>query len=326
VPGQFKTFFIKEMEFILGLNRREFGRFATALVTTTGALGAPGAELLDESTRVITGFFGEEFSPLDWIGVRARKMGPLARIPLTGVSGALGFDLLRNIGFRDMFSPRMFSVRDLVGPTFNDVGNFMAWLQAPEGREAQQAKRRFLTSLSPAVRRLSSLLDESVLQPDAEGRRKLVDPRTGQTILDDVTEAEAWGLALGFTPNRIAQEFDLDRMAREIIWQDASLRGGIVDLVIEWERESAMAQAQGDEAGYLAAEERLGALWEEAHERGVGQKMLRNVRERRKQLGRPRLRQRLEKGAPRRLRERLHELEELRIPPAPETVGPVPLR
>ncbi|KKM21902.1 hypothetical protein LCGC14_1630770, partial [marine sediment metagenome] len=300
VPGQFKTFMLKEMEFILNLKGREVPRFMAALILATGVVGVPGAMLLDEMVEITSGWTGEPYSPLEDLRIKARQLkgvkGVAARTLTMGLPSALGVDLVRNIGFQEYFSPGMLSLRSLLGPTGNDITNLVSVATANPGRDRQEAFRTLKAGLSPSARRLSTILTQ---------KGKLINPRTKQVILADIKPWEAVALAMGFTPNRVAQARDVEWAITKEVLEDRSLKGGYVDQVAE----GMILENEAYEAGNLEEAKRHAAEWEalanKAAEVGFPD-IRRAARLRAIKLARPSLRERLRR-APRRMRRRLEE-------------------
>ena len=300
VPGQFKTFMLKEMEFILNLKGREVPRFMAALTLATGVVGVPGAMLLDEMVEITSGWTGEPYSPLEDLRIKARQLkgvkGVAARTLTMGLPSALGVDLVRNIGFQEYFSPGMLSLRSLLGPTGNDITNLVSVATANPGRDRQEAFRTLKAGLSPSARRLSTILTQ---------KGKLINPRTKQVILADIKPWEAVALAMGFTPNRVAQARDVEWAITKEVLEDRSLKGGYVDQVAE----GMILENEAYEAGNLEEAKRHAAEWEalanKAAEVGFPD-IRRAARLRAIKLARPSLRERLRR-APRRMRRRLEE-------------------
>ena len=163
-------------------------------------------------------------------------------------------------------------------------------------------------------------MKQDAIQEDPKtGKRTLINPRTGGTILDDVTDEEALAIVLGFTPIRIAQEQDLTRMAYDIMMKDRSLRGGVTDRLVELRKAQDKAAVADNQEELKRLFDLEDTLWAEAEERGVAQGLSRSVRGRYKTQTRPQL-DRLIRMAPRRLRERLEEevLGHRLTPPPPK--------
>ena len=300
VPGQFKTFMLKEMEFILNLKGWEVPRFMAALTLATGAAGVPGAMLLNEMVETVSGWMGEPYSPLEDLRVKARRLkgikGVAARALTMGLPSALGVDLVRNIGFQEYFSPGMLRLRSLLGPTGNDLTNLVSVAVANPGRDRQQALRTLTAGLSPSARRLSTLLSQ---------KGKLINPRTKQVILDDIEPWEAVALAMGFTPNRVAQVRDVEWAITKEVLEDRSLKGSYVDQVAE----GMISENEAYDAGRLEEAKRHAAEWEalanKAAEVGFPD-IRRAARLRAIKLARPQLQERLRR-VPRRMRKRIGE-------------------
>ena len=102
VPLQFKTFMIKELEFVLGLRGKEIPRFLAALTATGGIIGIPGALAFDAIVHGLTSRIPgiDPISPLDILKKQALKSGGIVKdIVLHGfLPGLVGVDMSRRIG------------------------------------------------------------------------------------------------------------------------------------------------------------------------------------------------------------------------------------
>ncbi len=94
---QFKTFFVKQMEFMLGLeykqDRAAFFKTLGVLTSLGGLMALPGINEIDKLSQIAFGF-----SPKLWIE------NTLGEIPAAGIPATMGIDLSQRVGFGDLTS------------------------------------------------------------------------------------------------------------------------------------------------------------------------------------------------------------------------------
>jgi len=308
MPLQFKTFLTKEMEFILNLRGAgEMARFAAALTATTGAVGIPGAMLIDQVGDLLTGH-----SYLREAKVAVRDIpgvaGLLSRFAVGGAGMAAGVDITANVGFQEFFSPSLLEVRNMLGPTGSDLSNLLRFAAANEGREKTQAWRMFLSGLSPSARRAYTVLS----RPGA-----LVDPKTGRTAVDNLTPFEIGATLLGFTPNRVAQQRDRESAVFRAIAKDRSLRGGFVDHIAEQMILLRTASNADNPAYATQIRKKIQEIAVEARDADVGQDIIDAARTRAQEMLQERIKV-IQRDAPRRLRPQLEKLQSATPTPTPQ--------
>ena len=348
VPGQFKTFQIKELEFILGLNKQEMARFIPSLITTTGVVGVPGAMLLDSAADAL-GIHIDGMTPLEYLRIEAGTaddsyLGRLQKLVVMGAPAAAGIDVIRNVGFQEFFSPAMFELRDLAGPTGNDLKNLLAWapkaiasrvgptlrgeietagelIEGLPSRERDEAFRTFISQLSPAARRVWGI--QSSLAKEGDIR----DPRTGKLIIGDLSKTERLLMVFGFTPMRVSSLRELERVYVKALMREQDIRNGFVDQLAQLQVQSLRQEEAGDVKSANESQERFDYLIDWADRMEVSRGLMSSVQSRVRTLERTAI-ERLERRTPRRVgpqeeQERLLKYaEELRPPPEEELKPP----
>lgn len=346
VPGQFKTFQIKELEFILGLNKQELARFIPSLITTTGVVGVPGAMLLDSAADAL-GIHIDGMTPLEYLRIEAGTaddsyLGRLQKLVVMGAPAAAGIDVIRNVGFQEFFSPAMFELRDLAGPTGNDLKNLFAWapkaiasrvgpalrgeietagelIEGLPSRERDEAFRTFISQLSPAARRVWGI--QSSLAKEGDIR----DPRTGKLIIGDLSKTERLLMVFGFTPMRVSSLRELERVYVKALMREQDVRNGFVDKLAQLQVQSLRQEEGGDVKGANESQESFDYLIDWADRMEVSRGLASSVRDRVRTLERTAI-ERLERRTPRRPgpqeeQERLLKYaEELQPPPEEEEI------
>ena len=338
IPFQFKTFMVKEMEFILGLKGKEVPRFAAALMATTGVAGVPAIGVLDASLEAL-GIDIDGMSLLEYLRVedpadeRSSLLAPLKRAISGGIPAALGVDIVRNVGFQEFFSPAILEMRSLLGPTGNDVKNFSVFiggelrarvgpllegdiktteefLRGQPSRQRGEAARAFASQLSPIGRRAWSLMSE--LSKGGEIR----DPRTGKRIITDLSDTERLLLLFGFTPTRVSSLRAIERAWAKKLMEQKDIRAGFVDQLarLSIRRDNLAKVGELEESEEL--DKQFDSLLEWADRMNVSQDLLESVEFRAETLEATPI-ERLERRTPRYLREELEKFQE-RIPPPPE--------
>lgn len=335
VPFQFKTFMVKEMEFILGLKGKEVPRFAAALMATTGVAGIPAIGVLDASLEAL-GIDIDGMSLLEYLRVddpadeRSSLLAPLKRAISGGIPALLGVDIVRNVGFQEFFSPAILEMRSLLGPTGNDVKNFSAFigeelrarvgpllegdiktteefLRGQPSRQRGEAARAFASQLSPIGRRAWSLLSE--LSKGGEIR----DPRTGKRIIENLSDTERLLILFGFTPTRVSSLRAIERAWAKKLMEQRDIRAGFVDQLARIRIKSDNLYEAGDKSGADELEERFDYLMDWADRMDISRGLVASVTSRKETLEATAL-ERLEKRTPRYLREEI----EKKFPPPPE--------
>lgn len=350
VPGQFKTFQIKELEYILGLNKQELARFIPALIATTGVVGVPGAMLLDSAADAL-GIHINGMTPLEYLRIEAGTaddsyLGRLQKLVVMGAPAAAGIDVIRNVGFQEFFSPAMFELRDLVGPTGNDLKNLFAWapkaiasrvgptlrgeietagelIEGLPSRERDEAFRTFISQLSPAARRVWGI--QSSLAKEGDIR----DPRTGKLIVGNLSKTERLLMVFGFTPMRVSSLRELERVYVKALMREQDIRNGFVDQLAHLQIQSRRLEESGDVKGATESETRYDYLIDWADRMEVSRGLMASILSRVRTLERTAI-ERLERRTPRRVgpqeeqEKLLKYADELQPPPEDDTLKPPP--
>lgn len=209
---QFRNFTAKMIEFVVGLRGMELARFWGVAVPILGIGAIPALNLVNWAIKGITARFSDE--PTDIKGTVLDKFPRAAR----GVPGLLGFDLGGQLGYSEWLNPADVEPSRLLGPTVSDTVNFIAGLPSLLGvpsEESRRAKVDFLRGISPAARRIYDFGTQ---------RGKLLDPRTGDVVLKELSTGERLPMLLGLTPIRVAQEREINRQRNEIISRRGDIR------------------------------------------------------------------------------------------------------
>lgn len=337
VPLQFKTFLLKEFEFMLGLRGKEIPRFFGALALTTGVTGLPAIGALDailEGMGVkIGGMSLLEYLRFDDPTEERTSIIPrmLQRGVAQGIPGALGVDFVRNVGFQDYFSPAMLEpMRLLLGPTGSDVGNLwnvaVTQLRSRVGpllegdiqtvgelargrpsRKRDESLRVFITQTSPSMRRAWSVLSRLTHGE----KREIRDPRTGKLIIEDITFTEKALILLGFAPTRVTSLQALERAMAKAVMEEKDVRAGFVDQLVNLKIRANNLDDEGKMEEATELRTRFDYLLEWADRLDVSPGILKAVVARQKLLEKTAL-ERTREHAPRYMR---RELEEFPVPP-----------
>lgn len=310
-PLQFKTFMLKELEFMLNLKPNEHAVFWPVLTALAGSVGLPGVMLIDEIAELIT-----KKSPLRELGISAREApgakGALERAIYGGLPAAVGVDITRNVGFSEYLSPTQLTWTNLLGPSGSDAARFIQYIAANPGRDRQQALRSLWAGLSPSMRRAIAVLAPNWPQSRQEfeekwkrGEFQMIDPRTQQTVIEDLSLAEAISMLFGFTPNSVALEREKLTQFFNALYRDQSLRGGYIDAVAFKMNAIREALAAGNTEYAERLRSELRAITMEAREAGYAEDLMSAGRARAEQLRMQRLEYLRRRRAPRRLRRRL---------------------
>ena len=242
---QFKSFWQKQLEFMVGLTRKdtagrfdsrgkEMGRFVAAVVGTSGLVGLPGAEAFDAVLKWATGY-----SPLEKLKEGEQQdegfQSVISKLAMRGAPSLAGVDMSRNTGFGDWFSASSWA--NPMGPSLQEATMAIQAMAANPGRERQDIVDKLKRRFSPEVRRIS----DAWTSPAAQ-RSETVDA-SGRTMVPDLTNKEKVFMTLGFTPERISQEREAYTQRVQSKAEYDSAMQGYVERVVELRKQGKQAEA-----------------------------------------------------------------------------------
>lgn len=222
---QFRSFWQKQLEFMTGLFRedtpgrldpkwKEQARFLTSVLAASGIVGIPGINAVDAAVKAVT---NGKYSILDDL----KEKGMVPKWASYGIPGFVGIDASKNVGYGDWFTVS----GNPFGPAIQEASLAIQWLIANEGAPKQKLERDILRRISPEARRIV----ESYLTQAAK-RGEVLDT-SGRIVVKDVTSAERFWSALGFTPIRMAEEREKYIRTYEQLEKSRDKRQGYVEQI-----------------------------------------------------------------------------------------------
>jgi len=213
VLGQFKSFVIKELEFISTLTAKEQARFGAAIWATGGIgllVNMPGTDLIDEASGL---FFDKKIS--ESLKLSQFQESAFGRSVVFGLPG-----LIFNVDVSDYVG--VGSVRDitrgLFGPAVNDLAAFGEFVK--EGAKdvfrgesvSQDVTRRFVQQVTPSVIRRAMRAQDILATGEVRNpySRKLI-------YRPQDRYKEARKQAFGFPSIQMQQERAMDQIASRTI-------------------------------------------------------------------------------------------------------------
>ena len=203
IVGQFRTFTFKTAEMMIGLRGKELAYGLGALLGIYGLSGFPGAQLLDSIVEDKTG--------VSFLREARVKLPVLAK----GVGELVGIDISRSGGMGEVLSPVQ-KAEDMFGPAGSDLIRAARWVMSQKNtRSRRLAMQEFIAGVSPHIRRYMQVQGHN-----------LVDTRSGQLIMEGLTEEERLLLGAGVAPSRVAEARDIHSLAQQMTQSRADKKGG----------------------------------------------------------------------------------------------------
>lgn len=262
---QFKNFTLKMGEFVLGLRGAELARFMIGM-GIIGYAGLPALQSISNGIEAVSGYNPEqEFK---------RALPRFSR----GALGYAGIDYTKNIGFGDWLGGDSLKPSHLLGPGISDIGNVISAIAASVGgpsRKGEQSKEE-LWNISPEVKRLH---DEGIRLATTPSK---VDPRTGATIIKNLTPMERLETLMGFTPIRVAEERDTHEYIRQQLESVKDKRGYFIDKLAETQVE--LSRPDLSEADRTSVLKDIVDLQKAAQAEGLGPGLVKAVKIRAREM------------------------------------------
>jgi hypothetical protein len=219
LPAQFKNYLFQQIAFTLSLKAPEVPRFLLAMFLVAGALGLPGAQLLDWLLEKLTGW-----SPIQATkdaAIDAMAYGETAGTVAAGIARGLpamfGVDISARTGMGEKFLPS--SLSDIQGPWIGTVMQLRELNQAGAGLvdqlRAVTAAAAPLKSLEAAANGIPITSPDRFLEGFGDGRAVFTNPRLRGAAEYEPTDAELGLRAIGLRPIDESRRTDvIDRERR----------------------------------------------------------------------------------------------------------------
>lgn len=262
---QFKNFSLKMGEFVLGLRGPEIARFLVGM-GIIGYAGLPALQSVSQGIAAVSGFNPEEEFK--------RHFPRFSR----GALGYAGIDYTKNIGFSDWLGGDSLKPSHLLGPGVSDIGSLIKAIASQVGgpsRKGEQAKEE-LWNISPEVKRLH---DEGLRMATTPSK---VDPRTGATILKNLTPLERLELVMGFTPIKVAEERDTHEYIRNQLEDVKDKRGYFIDKLAETQVELSRPDLTADQRTEIVKD--IVSLQKQAQAEGMANGLVKAVKMRAREM------------------------------------------
>lgn len=262
---QFKNFTLKMGEFVLGLRGPEIARFLIGM-GVIGYAGLPALQSISKGIGAVSGYNPEEEFK--------RAFPRFSR----GALGYAGIDYTKNIGFGDWLGGDSLDPSHLLGPGLSDIGSVIKSIAASvkgPSRQGEQDKSA-LWNISPEIKRLH---DEGVRMATTPSK---VDPRTGATIVKNLTPTERLETILGFTPLRVSEERDTHEYIRNQLEQAKDKRGYFIDKLAETQVE--LSRPDITPAERMDVVKDIVALQKQAQAEGMANGLIKSVKIRAREM------------------------------------------
>jgi hypothetical protein len=213
VLGQFKSFVIKELEFVSSLNAAEARRFGAAIWATGGAgllINTPGPDLIDEASGL---FFDKKFS--ESLKLSQFQESALGRSVVFGLPGLIfGVDVSDYVGVgsvRDI-------TRGLFGPAVNDLKAFSQFVVEGSKDIAQGKPVSQDVSRTFVQRAVPSAIRRAMRAQDILATGEVRNPYSRKLIYRPQDRAqEARRTLIGFPSIELQQERAMDQIASRTV-------------------------------------------------------------------------------------------------------------